>query len=365
MTIDVLTKNVVPSNLDFLDVGNKCNFECSGCFYGACSGIDMLEDEKSEEIKAIEKISGQFKNSKIFIYPPEISTSQYLLDVISKFNQKFILSNGYKLDNSLVKNLKSAGIESISVTFFANANEQKFWQKVNKATYEKIKTNIARAVKEGLDVYVNNVVWKDNIKSIPGLVEICKNMGVKGIQFIRAMEPEWKDYFITDKNTDLLVKTVEENKFKDGPRLRLSFGFGPNLYGKTVEEARKKLSPGSDVWVASKYACPAINGDYLGVSLKKKEVYWCFWLKDSKIGKIGEIDETGEIKISNNIDMSEETLRDKLKGNCSAENCEYQSACLGGCRKTAYLASSWTGRPDLYAGMDVCLTKVYKRLNIK
>jgi radical SAM protein with 4Fe4S-binding SPASM domain len=53
--------------------------------------------------------------------------------------------------------------------------------------------------------------------------------------------------------------------------------------------------------------------------------------------------------------MSEKTLRERLRGKCAKDSCEYQSSCLGGCRTVAYSMAKLRGEQDpLYAGMDFC-----------
>lgn len=358
----VFIVNNNPTNIDFLDVGNNCNFSCDKCYYGANKPSTKIDSTLEDEI--IKKISSKYPQSKLFIYPPEITTSRYLLENIKEVGQKIVLTNGLGLNLEMVRLFSQAGIEFPKVTLFANPKEQEKWQGINKEQYLKIRKNIELAAREGLKVVVNSVLWKDNISSIESLVKQCYDLGVDRIKLIRFMEEENSDEFIKDEDMNEVIERVEKAKLIPSPRIQFSYAFaGPNFFGKSVEEVKRKLLPKEGEWVKSPYLCPAIGQNYWGVSLRKREVSWCYFLKDKPIGKIGILDNKGNIKINRNIDLQPETLERELKGKCSEDQCEYQKVCLGGCRRTAYLFANMQNKKDpLYSGMDTCLTKVYKRV---
>jgi len=267
------------------------------------------------------------------------------------------------MDDQAVERLKDAGVQYPKVTFFATPEEQRFWQGIDEDRYRQIQSNIENAAKQGLNVFVNNVLWKSNIGSIESLAEQCYDMGAKRIKFIRFIGPKWNNEFITDEDMDEVVERIENAKMGRAPRLQVSFAFaGPNFYGKSLEEARAQLPPQEGEWVKSNFMCPSVDQNYWGISLKRGEVYWCYFLKDDPSARIGTVDSSGKVTISTTTDLRPETLKKELKGKCSADSCEYQPVCLGGCRRTAYLASGWKGKPDLYAEMDTCLTRVSERV---
>jgi len=360
------TKMIVnnnPGNIDFLDIGNGCNFQCPGCYY--TKKPNSTKVTKQEERSLIEKIVQDYPGAWFFLYPKEITTSPYLLDLIKSAGQKIKLTNAFLLDDRMVDRFKEAGLKYVKVTFFAREEEQKWWQSIDKQKYLTIRRNIENAVQNGLTVMVNNVLWKSNIGSIVDLSQQCYDMGVERIKFIRLRGPTWSNEYITDEDMSNVVEEIEKAKLQRSPRLNFSLTFaGPNFYNKTLEEARGKLPPKEGEWVRGPYFCPAINGNYWGISLKRGKVYWCYFITDDPIAEIGTVNkETGKISISPTVDLRPETLKEKLRGICSQDNCEYQSVCLGGCRTTAYLFAKMRGEEDpLYAGMDTCLTKVYERV---
>ncbi|MFH1630712.1 MAG: radical SAM protein [Candidatus Aenigmatarchaeota archaeon] len=356
-----------PSNIDFLNVGNPCSMGCDHCFYVEPAPIDVSISENEDEL--IKGISDKFQNSSFFIYPKEITTSQYLLQTISRFNQKSVLSNGLNITDSFVGRLKNAGVEEVKITLYSNPEEQTYFNNNTEAEYRRIKDSIRRVKNGGLKATVNNVLDKKTARSIEPLCDSCYELGVQKISFLRFIPRTSRDMerSLVEDDMNIIIPSSENMKKQYENELYLSFNinFGPNFYGKSLEEARKKIEKSKQFWTKSPYLCPAINQDYYGISMKSGNIYWCFFLiSDPDISKIGNITPDGDVNIDKNVvDLGENTLREKLSGNCTSENCQYQDLCLGGCRSSAYTFAKLKGMPDpLYAGMDICLTKSYERV---
>lgn len=358
-----------PSNIDFLNVGNPCNQNCRQCYYKSETNLSGITPIK--ETKLIGKVSRNNAESTIFIYPKEITTSRYLLPLMKKCGQKKVLSNGREIDYKFINELKNNKIEEIEITLFATFEQQRDFNRNTAGEYEKIKQSIRKCSRKGIKVKVNNILDKTTMNSISGLCRLCHNLGVKKIGFLRlrpvgnALNMD-RSRLLEEKDMDSIIPSVEAMKLKY-PDLYLSFriSFGPNFYGKTLKEARQKIRRAKQSWVKSQYLCPAINQQYLGISAKSGNVYWCFYLvSEPQIARIGCINtDDGAIAIDSPVDLSEETLKERLTGNCSSENCKYQKICLGGCRSSAYIFARLNGETDpLYSGMDICLTKSYERL---
>jgi radical SAM protein with 4Fe4S-binding SPASM domain len=367
--VSQFTKRKSPSNIDFLNVGNECNQNCRQCYYVEknSKGISL-----PEEIELIEKELYENPESKIFSYPKEITTSRGLLPTMEKCSQKKVLSNGKEIDDGFIRELKKYGIEEIEITLFANLEQQYDFNRNTTKEYQKIKQNIRKCAESGLKVTINNILDKTTMYSINSLCEKCYELGVKKIKFLRLRPVGNAKYMdrsrlLEEKDMDIIIPSVEAMKLKY-PDLYLSFsmGFGVNFYGKTLEEAKEKVRKAKQSWVKTSTLCPAIKGQYRGISTKSGNVYWCFYLiSEPEVARIGNINrDDGTITIDSPVDLSEETLKKKLRGNCSSENCKYQEVCLGGCRAMAYISAKERGEPDpFYAGMDICLTKSYERLD--
>jgi len=117
----------------------------------------------------------------------------------------------------------------------------------------------------------------------------------------------------------------------------------------------------------SKYLCPWIGQQYFGVSLGNHDVYPCFRLlsfPEMRIGKVN-IDARGQVKLDiNKPDLMEKELSQRLRGECSESDCQYHRLCLGGCRSMAYVLAKRQGDNNpLYAGQDICLTRILDELS--
>jgi radical SAM protein with 4Fe4S-binding SPASM domain len=358
-----------PTNIDILNVGDECNQNCRQCYYKSEPNLTGISP--TGEMEFIEKVLYNYTESSIFYYPKESTNNRDLLPIMEKYGQKKVLSNGKEIDDEFIRELNKYGIEEIEITLFANLEQHYDFNRNTIREYQKIKQNIRKCAESGLKVTINNILDKTTMYSINSLCEQCYELGVKKIEFIR-LKPAGnakcmdRSRLLEEKDMDIIIPSVEAMKLKY-PDLYLSFdiGFGPNFSGKTLEEAKEKVRRAKQSWVKSPYLCPAINQQYWGISPKSGNVYWCFFLiSEPEIARIGYVNiKNGRVTIDSPADLSEETLRKKLKGNCSSESCKYQDVCLGGCRSTAYIFARLNGDSDpFYAGMDICQTKSYERL---
>ena len=357
-----------PSNIDILNIGNPCNQNCQQCYYVERKTIPLDLNQK----ELVKKIVADYPQSSIFVYPKEIANNQQLFPLIRLVGQKTVLSNGLLLNDKILKSLKEVGVGEIKITLFATAKEQKFFNGNDAKQYKQIIAAIKKCKKYGFRVTINNVLSKTNINSIGLLCRKCHNLKVDKIEFIR-LKPigngrALQKILLSQKDVESIIIQVEKNK-KSYPDLYLSFNlsFGPNFYGKSVDDALIKIKKSSASWTKSSSLCPAIGGNYWGVSAKTGKVYWCFFAMNEKISESGYYNTLkNKIIITNPPDLRPETLIKKLTGNCSNKKCIYTKVCLGGCRSTAYLFAKANGkRNPLYAGMDICLTKCYQKLNLK
>lgn len=360
---------ITSKNIDFLNVGRPCNQNCRQCFYleETAGSLSFVEEQR-----LIRTIKEKYSNTTFFIYPKELITSKEFIPLFKECQQRSTLSNGKDLDNQTIGEIILAGIREIKITLFANSGQQEFFNGNSREEYNSIKGTIQRCVDRGLKVTVYNILDRETIGSIEELCAECSTLGVQKIEFLRLI-PVGRALALASsrllRETDLeqAVCSVENMKRKY-PELYLSFNlkFGPNFYGLSLDEAKQKIAKSKpQSWNKTDYLCPAIEGNYLGLSLKSGNAYWCFFLLSKpERSKVGFFDfSREEIIIDSYPDLSAETLRAKLRGNCSKENCLYQEVCLGGCRSGAYLSALSRNEQDpLYAGVDLCLTKVYENI---
>ncbi len=349
-----------------------CDQACRQCSYVE-SEIDEGRPRGSDaEIEFIRLLRSNYRESAFFLYPRDVVTATPLLPVMREIGQTETLTNGGRLDATLVDRLRASGIKEIQITLFGSAAEQQAYNLNTPEEYERIKANIQACVAHGLRVQVNNVLSRETMASMERLGDECIRLGVHRLRFIRlqplgdaagAFSPE--AYLTQADLEESVIPAFERLKGAAGRRLYVCFAvnFGPNFHGKTVEEAREKIRRRSPQSPPSETFCPAIDGQYWNISTQSGNVHWCFHNIAEADTRIGKVDwGTGRVVIDRPVDLSRETLRRELRGICAAEACEYQEVCLGGCRSAA-ISFATAGSPDerMYAGMDMCLTPAYAR----
>lgn len=198
------------------------------------------------------------------------------------------------------------------------------------------------------------------------------DLGVDKIEFIR-LKPvgnakKMDQKFLLDvSDMPKIIENVEicKQKFPE-TYYRFNYSFGPNFYGKSIAEAALKVKKGGSEWTKAKFLCPAIDGNYLGISFRSGKIYSCFFAMDQEDFAIGRMSDAGERLKVNQTPLSSKMLKKKLRGNCHKDNCEYQSICMGGCRSIAYIFAKLRGETDpLFAGMDICITKAKEAFGFK
>ncbi|KKQ18583.1 MAG: Radical SAM domain protein [Berkelbacteria bacterium GW2011_GWA1_36_9] len=358
------------ANIDLLDIGNSCNLDCRQCFY--VSPGARFFPSIGEQLDRAKAVVEKFPGSSLFLYPKEICTSLFLLDMIQAVGQHSVLSNGILLSDRVVEKLAAHGIEEVKVTLYASYKEQKIFYGITEEQYRQIIENIARCTRRGLRVIVNSTLSKITKYSLHRLANLCRDLEVERIEFLRLM-PLGKaknldrTIFLDEADMIKIIGIIEEYKLRHAtPRFRYYLNCGPDFHRKTPEEIRRKIAKGRSIGNAQHfYLCPAINRDYLCVSLVTGKISGCLFAKIEPIFDQGSIDfTTGQLKLEPPV-LRHKILSEKLRGNCRAGNCKYHKQCLGGCRSTAFAVAKFANEKNpLYAGMDICVTKCKEKLGL-
>lgn len=361
-----------PRNIDVLSY-RPCDQACRQCSYVEVESAQGRPKGSDAEIDFIRLLRTNYADSAFFLYPRDIVTAAPLLPLMQELGQSGTLTNANRLTGALLDQLCASGIDEIQITLFATAAEQQLYNRNSPEEYDRIRANIQSCIERGLCVQVNNVLSRETMGSMELLGDECVRLGVNRLRFLRlqpvgdaagAFAP---DLYLTQADLEeVIIPTFERLKLKYGSRIYLCFAvnFGPNLHGKTLEEARMKVgkrTPGANTF------CPAIDGQYWNISTQSGNVHWCFQNLSDGDKRIGRVDwESGRVVLDRPVDLSRETLRKKLRGICAAEACQYQEVCLGGCRSAAMsFAADDSGEERLYAGMDMCLTPAYARYHAR
>jgi radical SAM protein with 4Fe4S-binding SPASM domain len=353
-------------NIDVISY-RLCDQNCRQCSYVEAEIDPEAPSSSNAEVDFIRLLRSNYSESVFFLYPRDIVTATSLLPIMQEIGQSETLTNGRRLDVSLLEQMRTSGLKKIQITLFGTAVEQQIYNRNTMEEYKRIKANIRLCVERGFHVQVNNVLSRETMYSIEVLAVECVRLGVSQLRFIRlepigtAVKEFTPEIYLTQSDlVEVVIPTFEHLKLKYGHSLYLCFAvnFGPNFYKKSLRNAQEKLLrrlPRSDTF------CLAIDGQYWVISTQSGNVHWCFNNLNDPKTRIGKVDwKTGCVTIDQPVDLSRKTLRKKLRGICSAESCNYQDVCLGGCRKAAIsFAQSDAPNNRLYAGMDMCLTPAY------
>ena len=358
--------------IDFLNIGNGCNLNCKQCFFQE-SSLTIVREGLVPDIEKAKWLMSKFKGASFFLYPMEITTSMEYLEFMSKTAQQdVVLSNGILLTKPKVEKLIEANIKQVKITLFANYAEHTFFNNITNTQYRCIIDNIRLCKQSGLTVIVNTILSGRTKNSIKELSSRCDCLGVDKIEFIRLKPVGSAKHINVDnsiwlKPSDMIgiIKTIEECKVVY-PNLYFSYNLscGPDFYGKTIVEAKKKISKAAHALGDSTYLCPAIDGRFAGISFATGRIYGCFFAMDQKDFLLGNVDfDRKVIKYTQKSVINAVSLRENLRGNCNKNKCQYQHICLGGCRSTAYIFAKQNGdKNPMFAGMDICITNLKEKL---
>jgi len=373
-TIDALTQKMRTRansvNADLL-VPTACNQSCPGCFYDLPKNLDMedVDNRSWEEIKKTLKMLYAIDPNPTY-YPREPSVSLRILDGYKEAGITRALTNGKLLYRpETVQVLKQSGITSIVVTVPGNEDSYATYTGEDINTYGRLLKGIDMAGKQGISVSVFMPIFQKNVNDVEETTERLVNIGVKDIRFIRVL-PIGKarnlpdDFFLTKDGMVTFLTNVNTTRllWKDKVNLSLfGLSFGPNFYGMNAWKSLSGLRGG---WPQSEYLCPTINRQYVGVVLGSKDIVTCFQAMSFPDQRIGYIDDGTIVYSPEKPKRTSENLSKNLRGMCSAENCDYQPICLGGCRTAAIAEAIRKNEPDPeFAGQNICVTNIVKEMN--
>lgn len=356
-----------------------CNQECDHCHfveegYGVLKVDSILMDDAQTIINFFHPPEGD--GPQIITYPRELSVVLPLLPLRQQLGQDAIYTNASRITPGTINALIAHGVKNAFVSLHGDKEHHMALTGVSSSEYERTLNGIELLNESGMTVTVITTMHKDNLDVIPAVVKYLEEKGLNQLKLIR--------YFPAGRGKDLpvdkilspddvlkLLYTVDGLR-KQHPDINISLygmSFGPNFYSpnyfRYLAGQKEALSGEGNVFgnVAPepRYVCTLIGRQYLGISLGTHNVYPCFEalsFPELNMGKLainhGEVDL--QLDESN---FTAEKLSENLRGQCSKENCPYQSLCLGGCRMHAYAIARQRGEPEpSYAGQDVCVTRI-------
>lgn len=341
-------------------VETLCNQRCKPCFFQENgSGSNQWETKTVEEM--VETLMTD-DPEMFMLYPREITLAKDLLSLYSKYGWDRIFTNAKWLHKEgMVEELKKAGIKRMSVTVPGAREAYSIYTGEPTDTHAQLLSNVELAVKSGFEVSVFMPIFRPNVDDIIPTIEHLATIGIRDVQILRvspvgAGEEMPDEMFLTPDEIAKTLRLVNSARHKVGETMKIAlFGgyFGPNFYTKGIF---KYLAGQKAHWPKSKYFCPMVGHDYIGVSAVSKDVYGCFFglsIPEFRIGKY----EEGKVTVTASL-IEAESLSKSLQGVCGLASCEEQLVCLGGCRAIPYAWAKKHGENHpLTAGQDFCITR--------
>jgi len=321
-----LTQRFVPLVMSW-NVTLECNMKCSHCYINATE--NKLENElTTEEGKVFMDQLCKVSRPLLILSGGEPLLRKDIFKLIEYGTDKGLKmglgSNGYLIDDTVAKQLKDAGIATVSISLDSNIPAQHDDFRGVKGAFEKA-VNACKALrKNDVLVQVNATLTHNNYDQIDDIMYLAEEIGVENFHLF-FLVPTGRGKKLTDispqKYEDMITNTfakVAKHKLNVRPScapqfMRIAKGMGLDM---------RQWIRGC---IAGLYYCRIYpNGD----------VTPCPYLPI----KLGNIREKSFKEIWFNSEVFT-ALRDSntLKGKCGA--CEFRFVC-GGCRARAYGLSS-------------------------
>lgn len=317
--------------LAHLSITNKCNMACVYC---SVRGIHKFDSKElsTEEWKTIISKLAKWGVFQIGFTGGEPTLRKDLPELI-EFTRKQgcvcnLTTNGWFLDEILVDKLVGAGITQCQVSM--DSHILRVHEKLRgSGSFKRVVKAIKILQKKGIQVGIDCVVSKNNIKTIPGFIKwITKNKipfltiiklkkGDLSIKDYKKLAPNYKEY------SDLIKKVCSRKENKN-PNITLDCGSVSNLQ----QVASKEKFNGIPV-----AGCPL--GHHLICSTPNGDIYPCAALLSSefKLGNFLE-DDLDKLWKENKLLKEFRLIKRNIYGKC--KNCERLDFCRGGCRGIVY-----------------------------
>jgi pyruvate-formate lyase-activating enzyme len=250
----------------WVEITDKCNISCKGCYRSNLVGHKSLEEIK-EEILFLE----EWRNiCNVHLAGGEPLIHPEIVDIVRFIHKRglnpVIISNGHRLEKELLTELKNAGLAEIS--FHVDSEQvRKGWTGKNEKELNELRQNYVNMLwgVGSVNCNFNMTVSPKNINYIPDIIRwaLCNKGKVSGLTFItlRGYHKEGFKYIGGDKTIDInsdsigMVNDVENELIhlssKDIYKLIKSYFpfYEPSSYlGGTI-------TPNSFKWLISNVIC--------------------------------------------------------------------------------------------------------------
>jgi radical SAM protein with 4Fe4S-binding SPASM domain len=309
------------------NVTRKCNLKCSHCYINATTQ-ELKNELNTEEGKNLIDQICEVSRPLLILSGGEPLLRPDIYELVrygaSKGLKMGLGSNGSLIDAAAAKQLKEAGIETVSISLDSHIPKQHDEFRGVSGSWEKAVNAIKALQQNGVLVQVNTTLTQQNYDQIDDIMALAENIGVENFHlfFLVPTGRGVKMADISPAQYENMIKTTFAKVAKH--RLNVRPSCAPQFM-RIAKDMGLDMSRWIRGCLAGLYYCRVYpNGD----------VTPCPYLPI----KLGNVRETPFKDIWFHSDMFK-TLRDfdALKGKCGV--CEHRAVC-GGCRARAYGLSS-------------------------
>ena len=309
------------------NVTRKCNLKCSHCYINATK--DELQGElNTEEAKRLIDQITDVSRPLLILSGGEPLLRSDIYELIRYGTDKGLRmglgSNGSLIDEAVAKNLKNAGVKTVSISLDSCTPERHDDFRGVKGSWQRAVQAITALRQNGVLVQVNTTVTQQNHGEIDEIMSLAEGLGVENFHLF-FLVPTGRGTRIADISPAMYEGMIKSTFAKTGKhRLNVRPSCAPQFM-RIAKDMGLDMRQWIRGCIAGLYYCRVYpNGD----------ITPCPYLP-IKLGNIRE-KTFSEIWFGSEVFKN---LRDfnTLKGKCGF--CEYRSLC-GGCRARAYGLSS-------------------------
>ena len=174
---------VTNKNLPKLDLNitNRCNFRCTHCAFD--SGIIKMPEFSLQSLEKILRETKEFGGKRFDITGGEPLVREdvgEIIDIGKKLGYKIeLVTNGSLLTKEILEKFRNQGLDGIAISL--DGSNAEIYNKIrgrDKATFEKVVSNILETKKQGFYTKINTTIFSCNLEDSLNIVELALKLGV-------------------------------------------------------------------------------------------------------------------------------------------------------------------------------------------